>query len=164
MRLPHLHPLSSPMIASLLVEPSDNRHVQLSSQSSTDFYVYVIWAIWRGDSHRNGPHFAFFLGYKYCPGMFHFVSAYHSIYRLFQLSVPPSTVSMNTRKKNKNAHPGAPDMTASQLRAAGVKNGTTPHRSKKMTKDQEIAALKHEVRMAQEAVLKVRPCLSSYPL
>jgi len=66
---------------------------------------------------------------------------------------------MNTRKKNKSAHPAIPDMTPSQLLSAGLSTCTSATRRssrKKLTKDQRIAALENELRIAQEAVLNTR--------
>lgn len=67
---------------------------------------------------------------------------------------------MNTRKKNKSAHPVIPDMSSSQLLAAGLHrtSGTRSPSTKKLTKDQQIAALREEIRLrdAQEAMLIVR--------
>jgi hypothetical protein len=64
---------------------------------------------------------------------------------------PEATPFMNTRRKNKLAHPGRPDMTPSQLSSAGLSRA--PLRCpKKLTKDQQIAALKDELRAAREQV------------
>jgi hypothetical protein len=63
-----------------------------------------------------------------------------------------ATPFMNTRRKNKSAHPGKPVMTPSQLSSAGL---PVPRRPKKLTKDQQIAALKDELRAAQEQVRNV---------
>lgn len=64
---------------------------------------------------------------------------------------------MITRKKNKSAHPGKPDMTPSQLTVAGLRRTSDSHRpsTKKLTKDQQIAALRDELRVAQEAISSV---------
>lgn len=84
--------------------------------------------------------------------------------------IPPSVVllpsipapPMNTRKKNKSAHPGIPDMTPYQLASAQLASadfprpGTARRTSKKLTKDQQIAALKDELRATKELVLNVR--------
>ena len=62
---------------------------------------------------------------------------------------------MNTRKKNKSAHPGIPDMSLSQLSSAGSSSASKarlPAR-KKLTKNQEIAALKDELHAAQESMI-----------
>lgn len=61
---------------------------------------------------------------------------------------------MNTRVKNKSAHPGVPDMSASQLSAAGLSRTSG---KRKMTKDQQIMALKDELRAAKEAISSVSP-------
>ena len=62
-----------------------------------------------------------------------------------------------TRAKNKSANPGAPDMTRSQLVSASLSHAVNPRRppNKKLTKDQEIAALKDELRAAQELLSNV---------
>ena len=71
-----------------------------------------------------------------------------------QLSVAPSVPPMppmTTRKQNKSAHPGIPDMTPSQLLAVGLPP-TTPRVSgkvKKLTKDQQIALLTEQLRASQ---------------
>jgi hypothetical protein len=69
------------------------------------------------------------------------------------ISLPlPTTLSMPppaTRSKNKSAHPGAPDMTPSQLASVGL---SRPAKPVKMTMAKEIAALKAELRAAQEAI------------
>jgi hypothetical protein len=63
------------------------------------------------------------------------------------LSMPP----MNTHLKNKSTNPGAPDMTPAQRAAAGL----PPLKKKAQTKDQQIAALRDELRVAQEMILNV---------
>ncbi|KAF9642383.1 hypothetical protein BDM02DRAFT_3133127 [Thelephora ganbajun] len=62
---------------------------------------------------------------------------------------------MNTRQKNKSAHPGIPDMTPSQLTSAGLSHAQDAHRpsKKKLTKDQQIAALRDELRVTRELVV-----------
>jgi len=60
---------------------------------------------------------------------------------------------MVTRKKNKSAHPGIPDMTPSQLASAGL--STSRSSNKKPTKTQEIAALKDELQAVRELVSKM---------
>ena len=64
---------------------------------------------------------------------------------------------MNTRRKNKAAHPGIPDMTPSQLSSAGLSRTSNTRRpsNKKLTKDQQIAALRDELRAAQELISSV---------
>ena len=64
---------------------------------------------------------------------------------------------MVTRKKNQSTHPGVPDMTQLQLASAGLSHAQNVPRSskKKPTKDQQIAALKKELRAAQELMLDV---------
>jgi len=67
---------------------------------------------------------------------------------------------MNTRKKNKSARPGVPDMTRSQLALAGL---STPRSSnKKPTKTQEIAALKDELQAFRELVSNMARFTSRY--
>jgi len=56
---------------------------------------------------------------------------------------------MNTRKKNKSAHPGVPDMTRSQLASTGLSR-RCHQPAKKKTKDQQIAALQEELRITRE--------------
>ena len=82
--------------------------------------------------------------------------------------IPPSValspsilvLLMNTRKKNKSAHPGIPDMTPLQLASAQLASVDFPRTarrpSKKLTKDQQIAALNDELQALRELVLKVR--------
>lgn len=65
-----------------------------------------------------------------------------------------ASLSMNTRKKNKSKHPGVPDMTPSQLLSAGL-SSTLATRRKKPTKDQQIAALKDELRAVRELISNV---------
>ncbi|KAF9778111.1 hypothetical protein BJ322DRAFT_1025213 [Thelephora terrestris] len=59
---------------------------------------------------------------------------------------------MNTRKKNKSARPGIPDMSPSMLALAGLLKVRQPAK-KKLTKDQTIAALRDELRAAQESMI-----------
>jgi hypothetical protein len=78
---------------------------------------------------------------------------------LFATLLMPS----NTRQKNKSAHPGAPDMTPSQLLSTGLAPPPNARRvPKKLSKDQQIAALKDELRAAQELVLSVAHFTSCY--
>ena len=58
---------------------------------------------------------------------------------------------MVNRQKNKSAHPGIPDMTPSQLASAGLPVVRCTSK-KKLTKDQQIAALQKELREAQELI------------
>ena len=67
------------------------------------------------------------------------------------LSVTPS---MNTRKKNKSKHPGIPDMTPSQLSSAGLSHAPATRR-RGPTKDQQITALKDELRDLRELISNV---------
>lgn len=93
------------------------------------------------------------------------VSPHHRF--LFIIILLSATRSMKTRQKNKSTNPGAPDMTPSQLRSAGLSHTTNARppstTSKKPTKDQQIAALKNELRAAQELISSVNyfPLLSS---
>ena len=75
-----------------------------------------------------------------------------------QLSVIPLKFSMITRRKNKSAHPGTPDMTPLQLLSAGLSHTPKSRRpsAKKLTKDQQIAALRDELRTAQELMSKAQ--------
>lgn len=80
------------------------------------------------------------------------------IFIVLALSVTLSIPPMNTRQKNKSAHPGIPDMTASQLALAGLPHTTNKRRSsnKKPTKDQQITALQDELRAIRELISSVR--------
>jgi hypothetical protein len=78
--------------------------------------------------------------------LFSVLPQHHLLFIDISLSATPF---MNTRRKNKLAHPGRPDMTPSQLSSAGL---PVRRRPKKLTKDQQIAALKDELRAAQEQV------------
>lgn len=68
---------------------------------------------------------------------------------------------MNTRKKNKSAHPGIPDMTPSQLASAGLNMSRSSN--KKPTKNQEISALKDELRAVRELVSSMVCLTPHYP-
>jgi len=61
---------------------------------------------------------------------------------------------MDTRRKNKSAHPGLPDMTPSQVSSAGLSRTPAPRR-KKATKDQQISALQDELRSIRELLSEV---------
>ena len=89
---------------------------------------------------------------------------YRLLFIALQLSATLSLLSMNTRRKNKSAHPGIPDMTPSQLLLAGLSRTVNTRRlpGKKPTKDQQIAALKEELRAAQELMSSVSPPTSVY--
>ena len=65
---------------------------------------------------------------------------------------------MDTRRKNKSAHPGVPDMTRSQLSSAGLPHPPAPHH-KKATKDQQIATLQDELGSIRELLSNVS-CLT----
>ena len=65
-----------------------------------------------------------------------------------------ATRFMNTRAKNKSKHPGIPDMTPAQLASAGL-SSTPAACSRKPTKDQQIAALKDELRTIRELISNV---------
>ena len=84
---------------------------------------------------------------------------FHLLFIALQLLVTPSMPPPNTRRKNKSAHPGTPDMTSSQLASAGLSRTVkTPLPSKKkLTKDQQIAALRDELRAAQDLISTVSP-------
>lgn len=61
---------------------------------------------------------------------------------------------MNTRKKNKSTHPGAPDMTPSQLARAGLSHAPGAS-TKRQTKDQQIAALKEDLQAARDLITSI---------
>jgi len=86
---------------------------------------------------------------------------FHLLFIALQLSAIPFTLSMNTRKKNKAAHPGIPDMTPSQLASAGLSHASNARRSsiKKLTNAQRIAALEEELSAAREFISMVGPLL-----
>lgn len=65
------------------------------------------------------------------------------------LSTTPSMPAVSTRSKNKTKHPGAPDMTPSQLASAGL---SRPAKPVKMSMAKEIAALKAELHAAHEVI------------
>ena len=69
------------------------------------------------------------------------------------ITIPPSLMP-STRRKNKSTHPGIPDMTLSQLTSAGLSCAPAPRR-KKLTKDQQIAALQDELRSIRELIANV---------
>ena len=81
-------------------------------------------------------------------------------HRLLFITIQPSATplifSMNTRRKNRSAHPGVPDMTPLQLLSAGLSHTPNARRPKKLTKDQQIAALRDELRTAQEIMSTVQ--------
>jgi hypothetical protein len=62
---------------------------------------------------------------------------------------------MNTRAKNKLAHPAACVMTPAQLSAAGISQPQQKRPRKKQTKDQQIAALQEDLRATQELLQTV---------
>ena len=107
----------------------------------------------------NTDHVALHRLDKYSPGISP-LPQYPLTNLLFIALAPLVTLSissMNTRKKNKSAHPGIPDMSALQLASAGlshIQNARRPP-SKKPTKDQQIAALKDELRIAREVISNV---------
>jgi len=94
--------------------------------------------------------------YKYSPVSSGLLQ-YHLIFIRLLLPALPFTVSMITRKKNKSARPGIPDMTPSQLASAGLSHAQSTRRpsNKKPTKDQQIEALKSELRAARELISSV---------
>ena len=72
---------------------------------------------------------------------------------LFALFFLPTQPPMKTRAKNASKHPAAPDMTPAQLAAAGIPQPKRPQ--KKPTKDQRIATLEEDLRMARELLQMV---------
>ena len=76
----------------------------------------------------------------------------HLVFISLSPSVSPSTSPMNLRRKNLSAHPGTPDMTPLQLTLAGLPD-TRPAPKKKLTKDQQIAALKKELQVTKELLI-----------
>ena len=79
---------------------------------------------------------------------------------IIALSPSPSatpSVSMNTRRKNKSAHPGIPDMMPLQLASAGLPlvkpTRPKPTLKKLSMKDQKIADLEEELRAAQAIIV-----------
>lgn len=95
--------------------------------------------------------------YKYPQQHPHHLPTFPYIYRhlqsLFSWIHSPTTTlthsSMNTHPKNKSAHPARPIMTPAQLSAAGIPLPKSK-RPKKQTKDQQIAALREDLRLVQE--------------
>lgn len=67
-------------------------------------------------------------------------------------TLSPSMAPLTTRSKNKTTHPGAPDMTPSQRSSAGLPPAKKPA---KLSQAKELAALKAELRAAQEIILNV---------
>ena len=106
---------------------------------------------WGENIHRNGPRFVVSRTHKYHPGIF--VSPSNLLFIIVSLSTTPF-MKPNTRKKNKSTHPGIPNMTPSQLSSAGLSH-TPATRHKKQTKDQQIAALKDELRTVRELISNV---------
>ena len=100
---------------------------------------------------QNGPHSTVLRVYIYRPGKSpHVVSTFSLIYHSHTSQAAPFIVPpMNTRKKNKSAHPGVPDMTRSQLASTGLSR-RCHQPAKKKTKDQQIAALQEELRITRE--------------
>ena len=78
---------------------------------------------------------------------------------LLTLFFLPTQPPMKTHAKNASKHPAAPDMTPAQLAAAGIPQPKHPQR--KPTKDQRIAALEEDLRMARELLQMVS---RSHPL
>ena len=126
---------------------------ELPSPSPTDTLPY-------DGMRRNGPRFIAPREDKYSPGEL-WIAQYCLLFITLQLSATPLILSMNTHRKNKTAHPGVPDMTPSQLLSARLSRtpkmtpNTRRPSSKKLTKDQQIAALKDELRAAQELMSSV---------
>jgi len=100
-------------------------------------------------------HVPFYQTHKYGP-VFSGLPRYCLIFIALPLSAVLSTPSMVTRKKNKSAHPGLPDMTPSQRASAGLSRAQGARSSnKKLTKDQQISALNDEVQELRELILSV---------
>ena len=100
-------------------------------------------------------HVPFYQTHKYGP-VFSGSPRYRLIFIALPLSAVLSTPSMVTRKKNKSAHPGLPDMTPSQRASAGLSHARGARSSnKKPTKDQQISALNDEVQELRELILSV---------
>ena len=57
---------------------------------------------------------------------------------------------MKTCEKNKSKHPAASVMTPAQLVAAGISQPRPARPRKKLTKDQQIAALEEDLRVTRE--------------
>ena len=101
----------------------------------------------------NGPRSLVLRTHKYSPGI--------SLFPQYHLLLIPLSLSaillMNTRNKNKSTHPGIPDMTPLQLSSTGLSRGPITRRppNKKLTKDQQIAALKDKLRASQEIISSV---------
>lgn len=93
----------------------------------------------------------------------------HILFIALPLSATPSASMVGTRGKNKSAHPGIPDMTPSQLASAGLPPAKTTRRApnklrpgKKLSvKDQQIADLQEELRVAQETIVIFSPLYRS---
>lgn len=87
---------------------------------------------------------------------------YPLIFIYLLLSVALLKPPMNTRRKNKTKHPGAPDMTPSQLASAGLPHTPRMRRplSKKKTKDQQLAAMREEMLAKDEEIHAQRHLLS----
>jgi hypothetical protein len=75
-----------------------------------------------------------------------------------------ATPFMNTRKKNKSKHPGIPDMTPSQLSSSGLSRVPPANSKKGPTKDQQIAALKDQLKSLRELISNVSRLGSNPPL
>lgn len=86
----------------------------------------------------------------------------HILFITLPLLATPSASMVGTRGKNKSAHPGIPDMTPSQCASAGLPPAQTTRRApnklrpgKKLSvKDQQIADLQEELRIAQETIVR----------
>ena len=148
-----------------LVGPYGHRYVQMSPHSysePSDFSpTLVICTPLCKNVYRNGPHFIASRKHKYGLGTFG-LPQHHLLFIALQLSAAPLLLSMITHKKNKSAHPGIPDMTPSQLSSASLSCTSNTRRSsgtstKKPTKDQQIAALKDELRAVRELISSVSP-------
>lgn len=76
-------------------------------------------------------------------------------------SVAPLTPSMMTRKKNKSAHPGVPDMTPAQLASANLPRTRTARclPKKRATKDQQKTAFLDNGLQATQVRLSNAMCI-----
>lgn len=86
------------------------------------------------------------------PHLLSFHSSFSLTFSLFS-PTPPTKPSMRTRAKNASSHPAASVMTPAQLAAAGIPQPKRPQ--KKPSKDQRIAALEEDLRMARELLQTV---------
>lgn len=133
-------------------------HVQTSPHSRARPLDFCLTLMVRtppcGGARRNGPRSLGFRWHKYSAGMFWIASVLPPIlvFIALQLSATPLIFLMNTRRKNKSAHPGIPDMTPLQLSSAGLSRTSNTRRpsGKKLTKDQQIALLQDQLHTTQQ--------------